>query len=50
MFSKNILRKVFEIHDLARLDWSRREVVQRLNLVLPPVSIIWGVSRDWPLK
>jgi hypothetical protein len=46
LFSKNNLRKVFEKNDLARSGWPVRGGFVMLVLVLPPVSIIWGVSRD----
>jgi hypothetical protein len=45
LFSKNDFRKVFEKRYLARLDWSGRGGFLLLLLVLPPVSIIEGVSR-----
>jgi hypothetical protein len=44
LFSKNILRKIFERKDLARLGWPGRGGFVVLDLVLPPASIIWGVS------
>jgi putative phosphoribosyl transferase len=45
LFSKNNPRKVFEKEYLAHLGWPGRGGLVMLILVLPPVSIIEGVSR-----
>ena len=44
LFSKNISRKIFKLNHFARLGWPGRGGFLVLDLVLPPASIIWGVS------